>query len=310
VPLCSWTPAQAVSSGGDTGGHDCYLPPSVAQSWSPDQRGMAIKVFFLCALHAAGVLSVFGKGLWSGAKLAQHSATTLFWGEDMKPKTHRDLLRVDPKPRDSYERLSLVHLTAYSVHWLAQWEIPTTYENISVLNARLFPAKFSLAGFPEMPDAMVTNRTILQMRPKYRGFATSDPRRGVFLTEKGRQEATKVQGMLGAPTLVGAAVELPMEEFRLSDKAKERTRNPEQIISDCKGKLLYRRYVEGRFEEADVVHLLGLVSMYDHTPPSEIRKAFRQLRGDAQAISDEGFLKFLDDVEERFSAYLNRNDGK
>ncbi|MFH0963773.1 MAG: hypothetical protein V2A58_07145 [Planctomycetota bacterium] len=228
----------------------------------------------------------------------------------MKPRIPRDLLQVDAKEKDAYERFALVRLTAYSVYWLSQWEIPSTYENLSVLNARLFPTKFSLAGFPEMPDAMATNRAILQMRPKYRGFATSDPRRGVFLTEKGRQEALRVQEALGAPTLEGSAVAGGLEELQLSGRAKERTRNPEAIISECKGKLLYRRYKEGRFQDADVVHLLSLVSLHDHTPPSEVRKAFRLLRSDAQTVFDEDFLAFLDAVEERFSAYLNRNDAK
>src|SRR2546425_10706548 len=106
----------------------------------------------------------------------------------MRPESPRDLLRVDAKDDRLYREagFSMAHLTTYSVHWLTVWEIPATYENISVLNARLFPSKFTLAGFPEFPDAMCTNREILHLRPKYRGFATSDPRKGVFLTEKGR----------------------------------------------------------------------------------------------------------------------------
>jgi len=217
-------------------------------------------------------------------------------------------MRVDPKDptlcRES--QFSMAHLTAYSVHWLTVWEIPTTYENISVLNARLFPAEFSLAGFPAFPDAMRTNRTLLQMRPKYRGFATSDPRRGVFLTDKGRQAAAKVLEAFGPPTFEGKTVTVELiPESRSVSKGRERTRNPAQIISDCKSKLLYRRFKEGRFEETDVVHLLGLVSLYDHTPPSEIRKEFRVLRGDAQAAEDRKFLEFLDRVEDRFSQYLN-----
>src|SRR5437660_7065532 len=119
-----------------------------------------------------------------------------------QPLDPRDLLRVDPKDQNLYEpfQFSLPHLTAYSIGWLATWEIPTTYENISVLNARLFPAQFALTGFPESPDAMRTNRTLLQMRPKYRGFATSDPRKGVFLTEKGRDAAARGMEAVGAPT--------------------------------------------------------------------------------------------------------------
>ncbi len=228
----------------------------------------------------------------------------------LKPRDHRDLLRVDSKPNASYEHLSLALLTAYSVHWLTVWEIPTTYENISVLNARLFPVRFSLAGFPEMPDAMATNRTILQMRPKYRGLATSDARKGVFLTEKGRREADTVQAALGVPTIGGSATAEGLETLQLPESGRARTRNPKQIISECKAKVLYRRYADGRFDETDVVHLLGLLSLYDHTRPSELRKAFRQLRKDAQAIPDDEFLRFLHDVEERFSSYLNRSDSE
>jgi len=230
-----------------------------------------------------------------------------------QPVDARDLLRVDPKDPKLYEPFgfSLPPLTAYSISWLAAWEIPTTYENISVLNARLFPAQFALTGFPESPDAMRTNRTLLQMRPKYRGLATSDPRRGVFLTEKGREAAAKVMEAVGAPTFEGKEVEqTSVAEARPAARGRERTRNPAQIISDCKGKLLYRRYLEGRFEETDIVHFLGLVSLYDHTPPPEVRKALRQLRTDAQSAADQEFLTFLDRVEERFSTYLNRADPK
>jgi hypothetical protein len=230
-----------------------------------------------------------------------------------RPRGARDLLRVDPKDLRLLNELgfSMAHLTAYSVHWLAAWEIPATYENVSVLNARLFPSKFTLAGYPEFPDAMCTNREILHLRPNNRGFATSDPRKGVFLTEKGREAATKVIEALGIPTFGGKPVsQTAAVEIRPAARGRDRTRNPANIITDCKGKLLYKRYTEGKLQETEIVHFLGLVSLYDHTPPSEIRKAFRQLRADAQTCGDAEFLEFLDRVEARFSQYLNRSDAK
>jgi hypothetical protein len=230
-----------------------------------------------------------------------------------QPVDARDLLRVDPKDQAICQQFqfSMAHLTAYSVHWLTVWEIPSTYENVTVLNARLFPFKFTLAGFPEFPDAMCTNREILHLRPKYRGFATSDPRKGVFLSEKGREAAATVIEALGYPTFEGKPIKLTaVTEIHLLAKGRDRTRNPTQIVADCKGKLLYRRFTEGKFEETDIVHFLGLLSLYDHTPPSEVRKAFRQLRADALTTEDKEFLVFLDRVEERFSAYLNRADNK
>jgi hypothetical protein len=227
-----------------------------------------------------------------------------------KPRFASNLLKVDPKSRDAYRKFSLAHLTAYSVYWLSLWEMHSTYENISVLNARLFPQDFGLSGFPGMPDAMRTNRCLLQLRPKYRGFATSDPRKGVFLTDRGRKEVSKVIQALGSPTFEGSQVETGMQEIdpRRPSKSTEKTRNPLSEIEKAKSKLLYRFCKEGRLADADVVHFLGLVELYDHTPPPEIRKQLRLLRADAETTKDQEFLEFLDSVTIRFREYINRSD--
>lgn len=227
-----------------------------------------------------------------------------------KPKKASDLLKVDPKARNIYRQFSLAHLTAYSVHWLSSWEIHSTYENISVLSARLFPQDFGLKGFPGMPDAMRTNRSLLQLRPKYRGFATSDPRRGVYLTDKGRSEVNKLIQVLGNPTFEGKPIEVDSFEVdpRRPNKNRENTRNPVSEIEKAKSKLLYRLYKEGHLVDADVVHFLGLVELYDHTPPKEIRKQLRQLRVDAETAQDTSFIKFLDDISARFANYISRTN--
>jgi hypothetical protein len=228
----------------------------------------------------------------------------------MQPKSPRDLLKVDSKERSSYGSFSLAHLTAYSVHWLILWEIPTTYENVSVLNARLFPQDFGMAGFPDLPDALRTNRSLLQMRPKYRGLATSDPRRGVYLTEKGRSEVARVMATIGEPTFNGKPVPITVAGIdpRRPNRDKERSFNPAQVIEDRRTRLLYRWYREQRLGETDVVHLLGLLGLYDHTPPIEVRRAFKALREAAVTVGDVDFQQFLDAVAERFRAYLERPD--
>lgn len=228
----------------------------------------------------------------------------------VRPKDTIDLLQVDPKPRDKYRRFSLAHLTAYTVYWLSSWEMHTTYENISVLNARLFPQDFGLKGFPGMPDAMRTNRCLLQLRPKYRGFATSDPRKGVYLTDKGRNEVEKLIQVLGNPTFEGKQIETDVLEIdpRRPSKDRENTRNPASEIEKAKSKLLFRLYRDGHLADADVVHFLGLVELYDHTRPSEIRKQFRQLRADAETARDNDFVEFLNAVSTCFASYISRPD--
>jgi hypothetical protein len=228
----------------------------------------------------------------------------------VKPNTPIDLLKADAKDRERYRKFSLVHLTAYSVYWLTEWEIPTTYENVSVLNWRLFPNDFGMQGFPSIPDGLRTNRSLLQMRPKYRGFATSDPRQGVHLTEKGLEEATQVTEEIGPPSFSGKVVEQQVseEDPRRPTKDRERSRNPAQIMHDIRSKILFRRYAENRLEDSEVAHLLGLVGLYDHTLPTELRKAFAQIRNDAVEAGDKQICEFLDAVGVRFSEYLNRPD--
>jgi hypothetical protein len=227
----------------------------------------------------------------------------------MQPHSPRDLLRVDPKDRACAKPFSLAHLTAYSVHWLNTWGIPTTYENVSVLNARLFPVEFAMAGFPDLPDAFRTNRSLLQMRPKYRDFASSDPRKGVFLTDKGRTEVARVITVIGEPTFEGKPVPMATNgvDPRRPSKDRERTYNPAQVMEDRRSRLLFRRYKEGRIADADVVHLLGLLGLYDHTPPVEVRREFKRLRETAAGVHDDEFVAFLDAVSERFRAYLERS---
>lgn len=228
----------------------------------------------------------------------------------MIPKDASDLLKVDAKDRGLYAQFSLVHLTAYSVHWLSEWEIPTTYENVSVLNGRLFPDEFSMRGFSELPDAFRTNRSLLQMRPKYRNFATSDPRRGVYLTEKGNEAAGIVLRRIGPPSIDNKplpTLSLAIDPRR-PNRDMERNRNPAQTVLNIRTKILFRRFKENRLDQAEIVHLLGLVGLYDHTLPIEVRKAFSQLRADAVEVNDTEILNFLDSVAKQFHGYLHRTD--
>jgi hypothetical protein len=83
-------------------------------------------------------------------------------------RDRKDLLKLRPFARDVYKDYALRTLTAYVVHWLQTWGILTSLENVAVASHRLFPVKFGMVGWSEFPDVNRTNRSVLQMRPKYR----------------------------------------------------------------------------------------------------------------------------------------------
>jgi len=225
-----------------------------------------------------------------------------------QPKTARDLLRVDSKAPEVCKGFSEKHMTAYSVLMLESWSIPTLYENIAVLNGRLFPHKFTLPGFAEFPDSEKTNRSILQMRPKYGNFAVSDRRKGVFLTEKGRREAHRVLDAVGPPTCNGnaSAVRITKSDWLAEDERAGRTYSGGRDIAEHRQNLLFMRYSENRLDEAEVVHLLGFLGLYDHTPPIELRREVKRLREVALDLGDKEFVHFIDEIKLRFQAYLDR----
>jgi hypothetical protein len=128
--------------------------------------------------------------------------------------------------------------------------------------------------------------------------------------EKGREAAAKVLEALGPPSFGGKTTSPETGRVDLPPPAKNRARtySPAQDLEERRSRLLFRRFKEGRLAETDVVHLLGLLGLYDHTPPVEVRKEFKRLRDLATGLHDEEFLNFLDAVHEKFRAYHDRPD--
>lgn len=135
--------------------------------------------------------------------------------QQMSIRDKGDLLKLRPFPTSRYERYALTSLTAYCVYWLQKWRVTTSLENVAVASHRMFPVKFAMVGWPQLPDITRTNRSVLQMRPKWRNLATSSAGKGVFLNQRGLKEAEALIARIGPP-LIGdrSADEAIMPEER------------------------------------------------------------------------------------------------
>jgi len=225
----------------------------------------------------------------------------------MRVAESSDLLRISPFTSGKYEELSLATLTAYAVYWLSQWGLPTTLENIAVLNFKLFPTKFAMVGWAEFPDVNRTNRSVLQMRPKYRNFATSITNKGVFLNERGIAEAQSLIAKLGTPTFSDGsspAIEMPIARVRGSGRPT--TVHPEDLVAKLRKSRLFQMHKSDQWAEAEPIDLINFLEVYDHTPSDEKRRRLREFQMAANELKDHEVQKFLEALSLRFKTYLHK----
>jgi hypothetical protein len=217
-----------------------------------------------------------------------------------------DVLKLVPFGTAKYEDLSLATLTAYSVYWLTQWGLPTTLENVAVLNFKLFPTKFAMTGWAQFPDVNRTNRSVLQMRPKYRNFATSITNKGIFLNERGVEEAQSLINRFGNPAFGdGTSPEVEIAIARVRGR-RATTVHPEDLVAQVRKSRLFEAYQQGRLNELEAIDLINFLEVYDHTPGDEKRRRLKGFMTAAKELKDDEVLQFLENIATKFKTYLNR----
>lgn len=221
-------------------------------------------------------------------------------------KAANDLLELRPYSNHDYEDYALANLTACSVFLLDEWGLLTSFENIAVLNHRLFPRKFAMVGWPQFPDANRTSRSILQMRPKWRNLATSVTGKGVFLNERGITEAKAILSKLGPPKLAGASGVETLPVIKAERGKIQRTIHAEDLVKKLKSSRLFRLYTESKWQDAEAIDLLGLLGVYDHTASKEKRRRLNEFKIHAKELDDVEALDFIKAIENSFRAYLSK----
>src|ERR1043166_5223443 len=174
-----------------------------------------------------------------------------------KVNDEQDLTSVAAKSSDLYRDVPLVFLTAYSLYWLHEWKIRRTIEAIAVLNWRLFPEKFAMVGFDQFPDAFRTNRSLLQMQPKYRNLLSGAAVKGFSLNERGMEKARELITTLGVPeTASGHALGIVKKRDVLPKAGGlARSIEPEREVARLRSSKLFEKWKQGIMTERDLIHV-------------------------------------------------------
>ncbi len=110
--------------------------------------------------------------------------------------TASDIIRnLKSIPFENYSGISSREkLVVYTIKYLHDNNIKTTFDNVCVAAFKLFPEEFKLSSdYPEIPDIAGLNRTLMHLRPSERNFATGKPNTFYELTETGKALANQVE---------------------------------------------------------------------------------------------------------------------
>ena len=225
-------------------------------------------------------------------------------------RKEQDLLNIAAKDAKLYEDASLAALTMYSLYWLHQWQLRRTIEAISVLNWRLFPEHFRMLGFPQFPDALRTNRSLLQGQPQYRNWLTGSPKSGYNLNEQGLQLARTLIDSLGVPesTTGETLSDAQFHDPQRKETGKPRSMTPEQEVSRVRATTLFEKWKSGGLTDRDLIHAHSLLRIFDHTPAAVRRRKMKDIERDAKDAGDDELMRFLADVRNAFpTIFLDRD---
>lgn len=193
---------------------------------------------------------------------------------------------------NQYENIDLNRLATYTIWLLKENNIVITFENIVVALFIMFPEKFSLVGYKEYPDSTRVNRALLQLRPKYRNWATGNVKKGFTLTETGRVIVGQTSQLLN--NLQFQSKKPVLGQSRTRDIASEM----EQIINSP----VYQKYLSGKEEEISKIEIFEFLRAMPYTPLKVLRaymkKLLNEVRKSGHPKSDE-IIDFLNWIQRR-----------
>jgi hypothetical protein len=219
----------------------------------------------------------------------------------MKIHHERDIEKIAAIDPAKYEDIPLQPLVVYALYWLHEWELRRTIEAVAVLSWRLFPMKFSMVGWPQYPDQLRTNRSLMQCGPKYRNWLTGAAVNGYSLNPRGIEKAHELIAQIGVPVLKdGSSADFTPLVERNEPKGSARTIEPAREVAKARQGRLFQKWNEGVLGERDLIHVHALLGVFDHTPKKIKAKKMKDLERAAEDICDEEMLRFFRDVRDTF----------
>jgi len=197
-------------------------------------------------------------------------------------------------PIQTYESIDNNRLAVYAIKLLQLNRIPVTQEASAVALFLMFPAKFSLVGFADYPDVERVHRTLLQLGPKWRNWATGNTHTGFSLNRTGEAVFEQVDAVLRNPSK-------RVETIRRRAPKPSRTRDPEQEIKEIEETTLFKEYILGKRSDFSEFAIWELLKSYPYAPKEALSDRLESMMENAKLAERSEIMKFLKWVKKEFS---------
>jgi len=193
-------------------------------------------------------------------------------------------------PIDKYSNFGLNDLMVFAVKLLENNQIPATFENVTFAAHSMFPFKFGLSGYEDMPDSARVNRALLHLTPKYRNWLQGNGSKGYALNDAGREAAAKADAELRSGKTMSRSGGSPRTKYEVEGPM-------------IKSSSAYQKYSRGQpILKWEVFALLG---GFPYTPSKQLRRRMNELLTVARDASDSAVVAFLEKVLSDFDTMFS-----
>jgi len=196
---------------------------------------------------------------------------------------------LQPFDPEQYNSIDLDRLIMYTAVELDRLNIELTFENIVVGAFLLFPKKFSLARYPEYPDALRVDKAL---RRRYKGhWIGGKTSHGFWITDMTLRVAAQAEALLSKKSL-------------RHPKTPSRMPRRESILREVEKSPGYVKYSQGDKEAITEAELCYLLQGTLDSSKETLRDNFQSLKILTKELERKELLEFLSYLSQRFKDFL------
>ena len=188
-------------------------------------------------------------------------------------------------------------MAVYTIFYLTNNNIPTTFDNVCVACYKFFPEEFKLSSdYPEYPDIAGLNRTLMHLRPSERNLATGKPNTSYVLTEQGLALAKQVSDGLEGKAFVSSRSVANHDITKIKLSSKE--------YRDLVDSAIYKDYLENpNYSESIIWKLFKVIPF---TRIDYLLGQCKKIKDYAKSIDDEACTNLISKIETSLKAFSEK----